>query len=365
MNKEVISDKQGIIIIIMHMIGTSSIFMTALAAKKDLWLAILIALFMALIMSFILARIKTIFLKEDLFQILDICFGKFIGKIISILFTLYLFHTGILILMNITQFIKITALFETPEIIIRIVLSIVCIWIVKEGIEVIGRFSQSFFIPVISFILVFVLLSVAKMNTDNIMPILSEGIKPIANGVFYVFSFPLGELGIYTIIFYRLKQRSSFYRVYMLGVLIGGIILLTISLTNLLVLGINTATSVYYQTHLAASIIDIGGFLQRIEAVIVIVFILAAFIKNSIYLLAACKGTAKIFGNSDYRFIVTPIALLMLNLSYFMFDSLMSYMEWDKDVWPYYAFPFQVILPIVIWIVAEIKNKQIKRKKTV
>jgi spore germination protein KB len=37
----------------------------------------------------------------------------------------------------------------------------------------------------------------------------------------------------------------------------------------------------------------------------------------------------------------------------------MSY--WAFKVYPYYAFPFQVILPIIIWILAEIKAKKMKQ----
>ena len=30
---------------------------------------------------------------------------------------------------------------------------------------------------------------------------------------------------------------------------------------------------------------------------------------------------------------------------------------WAFEVYPYYAFPFQVITPIIIWVLAEAKNK--------
>lgn len=86
---------------------------------------------------------------------------------------------------------------------------------------------------------------------------------------------------------------------------------------------------------------------------------MGGFVEISIYLLATCKGIIKFFGYEDYRFIVTPTTLLVVNLSYFEFDSITSYFEWSIETWPYYSFLFQVILPIIILVVVEIKKKQL------
>ena len=79
----------------------------------------------------------------------------------------------------------------------------------------------------------------------------------------------------------------------------------------------------------------------------------------SICLLAVCKGIAKFFSCTDYSFIVTPIGLLMNNLAIFIYDSKMEVIEFASTVSPYYKFPFQVVLPIIILIVAELKKKRL------
>jgi hypothetical protein len=58
---------------------------------------------------------------------------------------------------------------------------------------------------------------------------------------------------------------------------------------------------------------------------------LAAFVKISILLLATCKSVSQLFNYKDYRFIVTPIALLSLIFSHIMVDSIKEYWKWtDK-----------------------------------
>jgi spore germination protein KB len=40
----------------------------------------------------------------------------------------------------------------------------------------------------------------------------------------------------------------------------------------------------------------------------------------------------------------------------------MEMQEWAFKVYRYYAFPFQVILPVMIWIFAEIKARKQKKR---
>ncbi len=84
---------------------------------------------------------------------------------------------------------------------------------------------------------------------------------------------------------------------------------------------------------------------------------LCCYIKISICLLAATKGVSKLFGSKDYRFLVTPLGLLMANLSYLIYGNIMEMFEWAQEIWPYYAFPFQVVFPLIILIAVEVKAK--------
>lgn len=362
MKKEVVSDKQGIFLTVLAIIGTSVIIVMGLDAKKDLWLANIVSIFMALPIIIIYARLHYIFAGKDLFDILDICFGKFIGKGISILYIWFAFHIGALIINDFGTFITSVSLSETPEIILTLLIVILGIWVVKEGVELIGRWSEFFTPFIIIFIFTIILLLIPNMNIHNIRPVLSNGIKPVIKGSFYSFAFPFAETVLLTMFFKNFQSKKSPYKVYIVGLLIGGFILITINLTNILVLGIDSSLSFYYPSHSIAARINIGDFFQRIEILSAIVFILGGFIKMSICLLSVSKGIAKTFSFTDYRFIVVPMALLMHNLSSFIYDSTMEVIEFASTTSPYYKFPFQVILPIIILIFAEIKKTQLAKQ---
>ncbi|MEJ8554560.1 GerAB/ArcD/ProY family transporter [Tepidibacter sp. Z1-5] len=355
MNREIISDKQGVSIVAIFIAGTSSILSLGLEAKKDVWLAIILSIIMGIVVSLIFVRLHLIFPDKNLFDICEICFGKFIGKIFILLFTWFAFEEGSQVLINNSQFIRDTALMETPMVMPRIVLLFLCVWAVKEGIEVIGRWSIFFIIPFILFVLIEVLLLVPKMDINNVFPILDKGITPVLKGAYSSFTFPFGETVMFAMIFSRFKTKKSYYNVYILGLLIGGICALLLSLSTVLVVIPSDALQKYYSAYDTATRIDIGDFIQRLEIISSLVFMIGGFIKISILLLATCIGVSKLFNFSDYRFIVIPICLLLLNLSFIEFDSRMDFVDWNSSGWLYYTFIFEIFLPVIVLIAAKIR----------
>lgn len=361
MRKEIISDKQGIAILVLYLTGNSSIMALGVLAKEDLWIVILLAFAMGILMSLLLIRLHNLFPGKNLFDICEICFGKIFGKIFVILISFYTLHTGAIVLRNDVQFINITGLSRTPLEVIFIVFSIVLIAAVRGGIEVIGRWSE-FIVPIfIIFIFTIVILLIPMMNIENIKPTLYYGVEPIMKAAYLSFTFPFGELGIFIMAFSHFKTKKSYFKVYMSGLYIGGLIIFITSLTNVLVIGVNATASAYYPAFLTVRRLNLGGVIHNLEIISAAAFILGGFVKISIYLLGACKGISKIFNCRDYRFLVMPVSIIMSIISFSLYDSVKEFNEWDLEIWPYYALMFQIIIPVIILIAAEI-NVKINKK---
>jgi spore germination protein KB len=361
MNKEVVSNKQAISIIILFLIGESSIFVEGIAAKKDLWLAIIITIMITLLLVTLFARLQSLFPGKDLFDIIEICFGKYIGKVIIVLYTWFAFDLISFALIDFGFMVKTVAFPETPILVPIIFFATVCAYGAKAGIEVLGRWSKFFVVFPIFFVVFSTMLLIPKMDVINLFPVLYDGIKPVMEGVFLSFSFPFGYMIGLPLALSCFQTRNSPYKAYIYGLLIGGTVILATSLTNLLVLGAEALEDLYYPSYFTVSRIKIGEFLQRLEIISVIIYMMAGFIELCIWITGASKGITKLFHFKDYKFIVLPITLLAINLTTFEFRSVMHYFEWSRTIWQYYVLPFEAILPIIIWIAAEI----IARKRTV
>lgn len=363
MNRETISDTQGIYMMILFIMGSALVLPIGAEAKSDIWIAIILAIVFSYVPLMLYARFISKYPGEDFFDLLQIVFGKYIGSLISLLYIWFALHLGSLVMRNFSEFIVTVGLDQTPRQIPTLVIGILCLYAIKEGIEVIGRFSQ-FFLPIIVILIFFtILILTPQMEINNILPVLYDGWTPVLKGAFSVFTFPFTETVIFIMVFYCLENENSAYKIYRRALLFGGIIILISSLSDVLVLGSELFSSLYFPAYTSVSRLNIGNFLQRLEIIVSVTFLIGGFVKVSICLLAASNGIAKVFNLKDYRFIATPIALIMLGLSCILYSSVMEMEEWAAKVWPFYAFIFEIILPVIVFIVAEIRKKAITTKE--
>jgi spore germination protein KB len=268
-----------------------------------------------------------------------------------------------LVLRNFGEFIITVALPETPMIVPIIIFGLLCIWGAKAGIETIAKCAEYFIIFVTALITTSSLLVIPNLDTDNILPIMGNGFGKAMAGVLSSLTFPFGETVIFMTFFSALQHKKSPYKVYIPALLLGGAVVVFIALRNIMVLGPLTIKAVYFPSYSAISRVNIGDFLQRIEIAVTIIFILSGFIKIALCLLAATRGLARVLGFDDYRILVMPVGLLMVNLAYTIYKDIGEMFDWAFKVWPYYAFPFQVILPLLIWVFIELKQKAKNKQK--
>jgi len=356
LNNEAISERQGIILIILFILGTTLLLAPSGAAKQDAWIAIIIAYSWAIILLLIFSRILSLYPGKDLFDILQIVMGKFIGKIISILMIWFVFHDGALIMRNLSDFTNTLVFTNTPVIVPMAFFTILLIWGLKEGIEVIGRWSEFFIWIVILLFIIYTTLSLSEMDINRLKPILNGGVTPLLKGTFSCFSYPFGEIVVFTMVFSNISKIKNYSKTFMVGLGLGGLIIFIATLCNLLVLGSETISRVYFPSILAISLIHVGQMFQRMEMGAILVFLVCVFVKAIICLFAVCNGISKVFGFNDYRFIATPVTLLMFNFSTFVYISTMEMSAWTAIAWPYYSFFFEVIIPLVVFILVEIKS---------
>lgn len=358
MGKEVISDRQGIAIVVLFIIGSGSVTVPGLEAKQDVWISAIMAIIIALPMILIYARLQHIFPNKDLYDIINICFGNFFGNAIIMFFTLHLVAIQATIIRHHTEFAVVVGLQETPLIILILLFTIVVAYVAKGGIEVLGRWGKFFFPMVLSLTIIMLGLFIPDMNINNIRPIMANGIKPLLLGTFKILIFPFSQIVVFSAVISNYKTKKSSYRIYLYGFLIGATIMLVTSFNVVSVLGVNNASSKYFSTHAAVSRINIGN-IQRIEVLSSILFFLGGFVKMGVHLLAICIGVSKFLKCSEYRFLVTPIAVLLLNITYLAWGGTMEFFEFDRDVMPYISSVNRIILPIIIYVIAEMKKKKI------
>lgn len=355
MRKEQISESQGYLLIITFIMGTSLALTSYTESQQDTWISMLIAVVLATPILIVYGTILNDHPDLDIFQILDYIFGKIVGKIIGFLYTFYFFHVGAIALRNMTEFVQLSSFPDTPQYVTAIFIGILAIYFLKSGVEVMARVNKFIMPLMILLISITFIMVIPKAKVENLLPILGSGWSPVIKGSFSKFAFPLGETVIFLAFLNTLKEKNKASKIYLKGMYIGGIILIYAGIRNILVLGFPSLTSSVFPSYDAVSLIDIGDFIRGVEIILYVLITIAGFFKVSLCLLASSIGMARLFKFYDYKWVAASLGLLMMSVSFILYDSTMHMVEWIY-IYKYYAFPFQVILPIFILIFGKIKK---------
>jgi hypothetical protein len=105
-------------------------------------------------------------------------------------------------------------------------------------------------------------------------------------------------------------------------------------------------------------LIEIGRFIQRIESSVTIAFFAVGFVKTTVCVIAALRGMQHIFRLDHYRSVTAPFCLLFIVLCENLFKNLAEVIEFINFYYPFIAVPFQLFLPVSLWIGAEVKHRK-------
>lgn len=329
----------------------------AFTLKQDTWIAILLmaALYLPIMLFYI--RLGRLLPEKGFFDIIEELFGRIGGCILTILFIFYAIFVGSLVLQNYTEFTVVMSLQQTPNIPIMIMILLAALYLAVKGPKLLGRWSLIICIMIICHFVVTLFLSLRVMKPSYIFPIMDHGIGEIVSNSHAVGCIAVGEAMLTFTIFGYTKKEQHPAKIYLPGILIGIGLFTLIVLRNLFVLGPALEQEAQFSTYMTARIIKVGSFLERVESSISINYILLGLTKLTLFLIAGSMGVARLFQSRDYKQFLIPVGLLTLSLSAMVFKNVMEMYDFVW-VYSYLSIPFQVILPLIIWIVAECKIKR-------
>ena len=356
MKKEMISTRSAGSLMVMTVVCFSVLMGTG-TAKQDLWISLLLSALIFFPIILIYSRICALFPQKGLYEIIQSLFGKVISFFLIFIFAVYALIISALTLRNFVEFTVVIALEDTPRIILMIAIMLVVVSLVQKGMSVFGKWSAVICIVILVNILFSILLSFDTIKFSHIKPIMDHGLPEITGNATSIGAISIGETVLLMTVMGHVKSKKASYKVYLGGLLVGIITLTLVALRNLLILGPEMVAAASFTGYIAVRIIHLGTFFERLESIISFNLILMGITKIALCLTAATMGTAKLLKTADYRKLILPVSLLALAICSVVFKTAYEMFDFAR-IYKYIAFPIQIVIPIFIWIVAEVKVRK-------
>jgi len=353
-----ISARQFFILTFGLTVGTSILITPigyAHTAREDAWIASLFSLLVNLVMVVIYIALARLYPGKSLFDIFESTAGKVLGKLITLIYLFYfLLLTGTL-LGNLGFFMSSEMMPETPIESIQYIFMAAAIICARKGIIILARFGELVFPWIIFLFTILVLTLLPKIDWNYIKPMLEVGWSPIMKAGFQSSMFQ--ELIALLVFFPMLHQKKQGERAFMWGVVSGSMILFIIVMLSILVLGIEQTENSTFPAYALAKTINIGNFLQRVEGILITIWIMTFFIKISVIFISILRGMGSMFGTSNQRYLIYPVAAIIVVVAWNTYINTVYVNDIIERVWGKYSFCHLLIIPLLLLAIGLIRTK--------
>lgn len=355
MDKSFITSKNAFSILFVMILGNYLLLGSPFNAKQDSWISILVTFAIMIPVTLIFSRLMKLYPEKNLFYMFFDAFGKAGGIIATVIFSLYAVLASAIVVQNYSRFFKIISLTNTPFIIITAGIVFAAIYLAKSGDSTLGKWSFAIIILLFLLIATAFLMTSQEYNFDNLFPVFSNGFDNIFAGSISLLAMAFGDIVLFLTLGDSIKKSSSSYKIFLSSIIITIVLMLLVFLKNLCVLGQSTMEITMFPSYAAARMASLSVFFERVEAVISYYFVIAGITKISVCIIAAAKGSAKILKIHEYKKTVMPVGLVVFAASMMLFDNTAQMFDFVNK-YPYISLPLQIGVPILLWIIAEIKH---------
>ncbi|WP_366923996.1 endospore germination permease [Metallumcola ferriviriculae] len=347
---------QVIYLIFGFITGSSVLLLPGLEAENAAWIAVALGTLIGMLLIAFYLKLSSINEGADIIGVSIMRLGPVLGRAVALGYVWYFLHLGSLIVRDVTEFSTTVSFPQTPQVAIAIILLLLMVSLVRNGVEAMAKFTQVVVPVLLIFVFLLVTLLLNKVNLSNLKPWFPVDLKMFAKAVFSTVSFPFAEAVVLTVLF-PFTQINKKSMVLAVGtVAFSGLILVLANTITISTLGA-FAFNATFPAFEAARNIEALNFVERVEVMSSITFLIGAMIKLSVCLFGASVGLAQIFKLSSYQSMVIPAAVLIGNMSILMYENLYQLITWSIDIYPYYALPFEILIPGLLFVISLMGKK--------
>ncbi|WP_088011491.1 GerAB/ArcD/ProY family transporter [Gottfriedia acidiceleris] len=361
MNRKLkVSGYQFFSMIFMFILGSSPPIEIYGIAKQDSWMSLLIGLALSCLLFYVYIKLYSIFPDKPFTNYIQNILGKYMGKLIALIYILYFIYIGARVLRNFEDLMTITLYNASSKISIGILMMILIMYAAYKGLETFARANEVIFLFIMFLTFLFIGFEIISnlIIINNLKPVLENGWKPVFKAVPILVTNPFGEILTFTMILPYLNNQKKATKIGITSLLISGLVMTIFSILNTAILGVSEIERTIFPLLTAVGYINIANFVQRLDTFIVVIMVCNYFVKITIYFYCAVSGAADLFHVKKSEQLVYPIAVIMLVCSLWLASSYFEQHNEFIEKVPYLLhIPLQIIIPVYLLLIMLIKRK--------
>jgi len=324
------------------------------------WISIFIGWLLSLLASLVIIQVMKRHPQYTIIDLLKHYFGKWIGALLSLGFAVYFALFTFIVLDRSVLYIKAIILQRTADYVLILLFLIPGVFVVRNGIRILGRYSELVFFFSLWLPLLF-LYVLKDANWLHLLPVLKDGILPVVKTVkSTVISFLGFEVAYFIYPFLQKKQHAS------AGIVVANsltlLVYLHVTITSFLFFSPDQITFFNEPTLTALRIIEFR-FLERFDMLVLAFYMF--YVSTTWMPVAFCSvfTTSQLLGKQNhskhfYWFCCILIVITYITRPTFELNEKMT------DMINLYGMIVAFLFPVFLWLLMAICGRVVRKGGT-
>lgn len=368
MEKAKINPTQLFVLVVLFEMGSSILVGLGAEAKQDAWITILLGMISGIALFHVIYFLFLYYPDIPPTSYVQKITGKFMGRILAFFYIVYFIYGASRVLRDFGELLTTTIYSNTPLFIVNTLMILAIIYGIHKGFEVLARVGELYF-ALVYFLAISGILLVAfsgLIHIENLQPMLENGWKPvIKTTVKETITFPFGEMIVFSMVLPFVNERKKVRKVCIGGMLLSGINIMITSMINVAALGVDLFVRSPFPLLSTVSKIQLADFIERLDVLFMLYLVIGGFFKIAIFYYAAVAATADLFHFKNQRKLIFPIGLITLFASMTIASNYAEHIQEGLQIVPIYLhWPFQIIVPMILLVIAYFRNRKKRSQAT-
>lgn len=285
--------------------------------------------------------------------------GKLPGKPVGLLYIGYFTLQTAITVRVFVDFLSTRFFFHTPVEVIGLGLIIIVAYAMYMGLEVLGLCATVLVPLIFAGVLLLTAMALPQAHASNIIPAWETDFGQMTLSMLPTAT-RWSELAWMAMIFPLLGKQQRIYPAVFGGIFFVNFFFIIVNITVVAIFGPESVKNIKFPTLEMVQAISIGQFLDRIEALVLGLWVFGAFLKTGIFFYAAIQGLKQWFGLKEHKPFILPMGLMIMLLSTLLFSNNVQLSNFSKTIIPV-DFAFTFLIPLLLLLVYLVKKPFKKR----
>ncbi len=366
MNKETITSRQAVLLLTIFRITLVISYTPALGlppANQDVWIAVILSFVYSLILRVPILYLANRFNNLTMMEYTEIIMGKFIGKLIIIIYGIYFMAYAIFTLIIQSQFVGVAILSRSPYWIMIILVTVLSIYICLKGLIILYWIAELIIPATLFAIISLIVLGLKNVDFNLLLPILSDSTFLEINRGAIMLSFILTDILILVMSVPFLQNKKDINKIFIKSSFYPIIVVAIVIIVTQGALGVEQAKHSNYPFLIYTRLINYNSVFERIDLIFVISWLSANIGRVIFYMYLSFMAFKHILRPKNHNILIYIINILVSIISLYLLNKGSKIMSKGllNTILMYISIIFVTLIPFVAMIVYFFRRKSINR----